>query len=479
MTNAEYGTARYGTGQYADDVIRFAQVRATPNQGPSALFVEFDGSQSDGNGENILTYEWDFGDGTEATGVNAYHTYGTPGVYTVTLTVSTPTTTYQDTQGIEVLGSEVTTSYTPSGYFYDALRWSHRAFARVVLRTPDCETLNLPIVSGNVTIDRGGKTFRSADLEIAIESLGTTNRTALEKITVQSGEVELYSGITFEDNSTEEILVGRMRIDSLEIGDGATARIGAFDYALMLDEHPVTPADGTKIPAGTDWRVAIRRLIEDTFTWKPCGMDTMFVVDPAVKAWAIPEQAWDNVNRLTAILEWAESRNCWFYNLPDGRFYLTPRVENGPAVWTVNSGDDGVLVKATQRFSREAQYNGISISFDTPEGEYESIRGFIIDNEPGSTTRWGGPFGKRVLDLSGIPAANAAEAEAIAYRKLEENRGATKSLSLTTVRNPALVPGQVIRVIHPMIDNELHVIERVTHQLGGATSDIDCKLSRQ
>ncbi len=53
----------------------------------------FDGSGSSllcGCGlDSIVSYEWDFGDGTSGSGVNPTHTYSTSGTYTITLTVTT------------------------------------------------------------------------------------------------------------------------------------------------------------------------------------------------------------------------------------------------------------------------------------------------------------------------------------------------------------------------------------------------------
>ncbi len=53
--------------------------------GDAPLKVAFDASQSVGSN---LSYEWNFGDDTTATGQNVTHSYSTPGAYLVTLTVS-------------------------------------------------------------------------------------------------------------------------------------------------------------------------------------------------------------------------------------------------------------------------------------------------------------------------------------------------------------------------------------------------------
>lgn len=64
---------------------------ADPNGPYSAQFgdpITFDGSGSYDPDGNIVAYDWDFGDGDTGTGVNPTHTYGTPGTFTVTLTVT-------------------------------------------------------------------------------------------------------------------------------------------------------------------------------------------------------------------------------------------------------------------------------------------------------------------------------------------------------------------------------------------------------
>jgi PKD repeat protein len=56
--------------------------------GCAALLCSFDGSGSSDSDGSVASYAWDFGDGSNGSGVSPKHTYGSAGTYTVTLTVT-------------------------------------------------------------------------------------------------------------------------------------------------------------------------------------------------------------------------------------------------------------------------------------------------------------------------------------------------------------------------------------------------------
>ena len=84
----------------AQSGVAFATTSSLPNQPPVASFsasaltgtapltVRFDGSASSDADGSISGHAWDFGDRSSGTGAVVEHTYATPGVYLVTLTVT-------------------------------------------------------------------------------------------------------------------------------------------------------------------------------------------------------------------------------------------------------------------------------------------------------------------------------------------------------------------------------------------------------
>lgn len=78
---------RYQANTGPQDPI--AVIEATALGGAAPLQIQFDGTSSyDPNGESILGYSWDFGDGVTSTSPNPSHTYTNVDVYTVSLTVT-------------------------------------------------------------------------------------------------------------------------------------------------------------------------------------------------------------------------------------------------------------------------------------------------------------------------------------------------------------------------------------------------------
>jgi len=65
-----------------------AVIASSATVGSAPLQVQFDGSSSSDSDGSIVSYRWDLGDGSTATGAQVAHTYGTAGTFTARLTVT-------------------------------------------------------------------------------------------------------------------------------------------------------------------------------------------------------------------------------------------------------------------------------------------------------------------------------------------------------------------------------------------------------
>lgn len=87
-----------------------------PSSGDTTTSFSFDGSSSSDRDGDPLTYRWDFGDGSAATGVNPSHTFASAGNYTVTLIVNDGhVDSAPATQGVSV--AQAITNHPPTGDF--------------------------------------------------------------------------------------------------------------------------------------------------------------------------------------------------------------------------------------------------------------------------------------------------------------------------------------------------------------------------
>lgn len=100
---ADAGTYTLMVGNASDAIVETADIRIKPSRGnapPMAmiqsentsgyapLHAMFDASGSTDRDGRIMSYDWDFGDGHTASGVQAGHEFMGPGMYTVRLTVT-------------------------------------------------------------------------------------------------------------------------------------------------------------------------------------------------------------------------------------------------------------------------------------------------------------------------------------------------------------------------------------------------------
>ena len=79
---------RGGTGSATSSVVTTNQAPVADFSALQARTCELDASASSDVDGSIVSYDWDFGDGTGGVGRTVEHTYGSDGTFVVVLTVS-------------------------------------------------------------------------------------------------------------------------------------------------------------------------------------------------------------------------------------------------------------------------------------------------------------------------------------------------------------------------------------------------------
>jgi PKD repeat protein len=112
------GTSNATTAITVNNVDRAPIANAGgPYTGVTNIAVNFNGTGSSDPDGDVLTYAWDFGDGTTGTGATVAHAYTAAGVYTVTLTVTSgsPALSSTDVTTATIVDTFSATVFTTGG----------------------------------------------------------------------------------------------------------------------------------------------------------------------------------------------------------------------------------------------------------------------------------------------------------------------------------------------------------------------------
>ncbi|WP_025615216.1 PKD domain-containing protein [Cellulophaga baltica] len=247
--------------------------------GAPSLDVQFTGdTSSDPNTGDVLTYAWDFGDGSTATTANPSHSFTSAGTYTVTLTVTddgTPALNSTDTITIivtdanqaptavatsDILTGEASlavqftgdTSTDPDTGDVLTYAWDFGDGTTATTANPSHTFTTAGTYNVTLTVsDDGTPALSSSEATITITVTAPANQapTAVATSDIITGEASLavqFSGDTSSDPDTGDILTY-----AWDFGDGTTATtanpshtfttVGTYDVTLTVTDNG-TPA---------------------------------------------------------------------------------------------------------------------------------------------------------------------------------------------------------------------------------------------
>lgn len=352
--------------------------------------------------------------------------------------------------------------YAVSDRFLAALAEGHDPISLVQLFRTDGVVETLPITGGSVPVDRGSTVRRTCSVTSADTSL--IPRTPTDKLAVYGAQLRISRGIAYSDGTQELVSLGVFRVDEVtgDVDDGPVTINGKGLEQVVSDDKFTTPyrATGTAVSAITG---LIQRSVPDAAIVNR-ATDTAI----GARTYDVQGDPW------AAVTECAAAIGAECYADADGVFVIAelPDLLTATPVWTIAAGEGGVYVSATRGMSADGVFNGVYASGENAEAGIAQVSALVVDTDPGSPTYWSGPFGHRPMFYSSATLISTGMCTNAATLKLRAAVAPNSTADISSLPNPALEPGDVIRVVYEDGTKELHQIASFTVPLdtGGGFS---------
>lgn len=342
--------------------------------------------------------------------------------------------------------------YPVSDRFLARLAESHRVATRVQLFLTTGDVVELEHTGGSVTVDRGQAIRRTCTVTVADPAL--IPRTPADQLATYGARLRISRGVEYGDGSSELVPIGVFRLDSVDgdVSEGPVSLQGTDLSAVIADDRLTEPysATGTVVGAVT---ALIQRSIPDA--------DVISLIDNV----PIGRRVFDvEADPWAAVQEIAAAAGAEVYPNADGVFVISrlPDLLTAEPVWAVEAVEGGVYIKATRAMSSDKVFNGVLARGENTSENTPPVSYLATDNDPGSPTYWGGPFGRRPTFYSSSTLTTVNACAQAANLKLAQATAPNASGDISSLPNPALEPGDVIRVTHPDGSRELHQVAAFT-----------------
>jgi len=132
---------------------------------------------------------------------------------------------------------------------------------------------------------------------------------------------------------------------------------------------------------------------------------------------------------------------------PLGTFKVKPVADPAltPSVWTVSDAANPVMVSYTRSISDSTTYNYVIVSGESTSNTVP-VSAVAFDADPSSPTYYLGPYNIVTTTFISAMITTTAQAQQAADALLLVVKGASETVQITMVPNPALEPGDVITV---------------------------------
>lgn len=329
-----------------------------------------------------------------------------------------------------------------SDRFLDSLRGSHRASVQAFVvaagQTGTSPTgTEISIFGGDIQLDSTASI--RGTLNLITDGDGSFPDNASDLFTPYGNEVFVRRGIAFGGGTIEWVSLGYFRIDSVEqdtAPDGSITLECQDRMAGIIEARLLAPV---QYSATATYGDIVDDLIMEVYPWATVQWDDLTDTDAIGRSVISEDDRYKFLNDLITSVG-----KVWYW---DHRGILVIKDVPDPddPVWSVNAGENGVLVSLSRSLSREGVYNAVVASGEALDTEAPS-RAVVVDNNPDSPTYYYGDFGKVPRFYSSPFITTDSQAQTAAASLLTQNLGLPYSVDLTSIPNPALEPLDPIAV---------------------------------
>ena len=349
----------------------------------------------------------------------------------------------------------------------EAIMQSHQIAVQATLLSDGVAIRDLPIVDGAVVLDANAAIRGRLDMTIPVgDGTDLIPTSASSPLAPYGNEVQVSRGVLHPDGFAELVSLGIFRLDEVDIDDEAGTlglRITGSDRsARVIDARFEDPY---QIAAGTNYADAILAVVQAGYPDVEYSFSATTATTPQINA-----QEGDDRWGLAQSMATAIGMELFFDGTGTLILRPVPTPLSGSPVWYIVEGENGVLLRAGRQWVRQGSYNRYIVTGESTSSDNPPARGIATDDNPLSPTYYYGRFGRvpgfyvSPLVTTDDQAADAAAA------MLARQLGTTQTASFGSLVNPALAPGDIVRVSRERagIVNEDNCIDSITIPLAAA-----------
>jgi hypothetical protein len=350
--------------------------------------------------------------------------------------------------------------YPVTDRFLARLAESQTPVTLVQLFLTDGRVVDLPHTGGSVQVDRAQAIRRTCTVTCPDPAL--IPRTPSDQLATYGARLRIARGVEYGDGTQELVPLGLFRLDSVDgdVNEGPVTLSGKDLSVIVQDDKFTAPytATGTVVSAVT---ALIQRSIP--------GADVISLITNTTigsRTWETEGDPWAAVQEIAA----AAGAEC--YANADGEFTIArlPDLLTANPVWQIEAAEGGVYISGNRAMSSDNVFNGVLARGENTSENAPPVSYLATDNDPNSPTYWSGPFGRRPMFYSSSTLTTTAACQQAADLKLAQAKAPNASGDISSLPNPALEPGDVLRVMHADRSRELHQAAAFTVPLDLATS---------